>query len=70
MDPELTTWYEAFAEGKIHGGSPAFSSDSNGLNWIGLLGEQRTLSASTSLLLAEWLLDVLDDVGVREAARF
>ena len=28
------------------------------------------MSASTSLLLAEWLLDVLDDVGVREAARF
>ena len=72
VDPELTTAVVRSLRGgkKYMVGRELSRAIPTELNWIGLLGEQRTLSASTSLLLAEWLLDVLDDVGIREASRF
>ena len=71
VDPELTTAVvRSSRREEIHGGSPAFSSDSNGVG-TGLTSRGATnLERLDLLLLAEWLLDVLDDVGVREAARF
>ena len=71
VDPELTS-----AVVRSLRGSKKFSTARKlsramptELNWISMLGNDDTLSPSTSLLLAEWLLDTWRDAGVHEASQ-
>ena len=69
VDPELTTSIVQSLRGAGDGRDTRAlaSAIPTELHWIGMLSEKSILTASTSLLLAEWLLDIWEEAGVSVA---